>query len=57
MLDTYGVHVWGYVIDPKGQGSFVFGAGDDFKEMRALQLHNLNQQVKDQEHTFGCISQ
>ncbi|KAJ7692811.1 hypothetical protein B0H14DRAFT_3662711 [Mycena olivaceomarginata] len=55
MLDTYGVHVWGYVIDPEGQGSFVFGAGDDFKEMRALQLHNLNQQVKDQEHTFGMI--
>ncbi|KAJ7884830.1 hypothetical protein B0H14DRAFT_3857071 [Mycena olivaceomarginata] len=24
-------------------------------EMRALQLHNLNQQVKDQEHTFGMI--
>ncbi|KAJ7301181.1 hypothetical protein DFH08DRAFT_979042 [Mycena albidolilacea] len=55
MLDTYGVHVWGYVIDPEGQGSFVFGVGDDFKEMRALQLHNLNQQVKDQEHTFGMI--
>jgi hypothetical protein len=25
--------------------------------MRALQLHNLNQQVKDQEHTFGCVPQ
>ncbi|KAJ6524781.1 hypothetical protein B0H19DRAFT_1085170 [Mycena capillaripes] len=55
MQDSFGVHVWGYVIDPEGQGSFVFGAGDDFKEMRALQLHNLNQQVKDQEHTFGMI--
>ncbi|KAJ6630058.1 hypothetical protein B0H10DRAFT_2208193 [Mycena sp. CBHHK59/15] len=53
MQDSLGVHVWGYVIDPEGQGSFVFGTGDDFKEMRALQLHNLNQQVKDQEHTFG----
>ncbi|KAJ7873507.1 hypothetical protein B0H14DRAFT_3860058 [Mycena olivaceomarginata] len=55
MLDTYRVHVWGYVIDPEGQGSFVFGASNDFKEMRALQLHNLNQQVKDQEHTFSMI--
>ncbi|KAJ6607285.1 hypothetical protein B0H10DRAFT_1956381 [Mycena sp. CBHHK59/15] len=44
MQDSFGVHVWGYVIDPEGQGSFVFGTGDDFKKMRALQLHNLNQQ-------------
>ncbi|KAJ6631991.1 hypothetical protein B0H10DRAFT_1937722 [Mycena sp. CBHHK59/15] len=55
MQDSFGVHVWGYVIDPEGQGSFEFSAGDNFKEMRALQLHNLNQQVKDQEHTFGMI--
>ncbi|KAJ6555763.1 hypothetical protein B0H19DRAFT_1070938 [Mycena capillaripes] len=55
LLSTYNVHMWGYLIDPDGQASFVFGAGEDFKEMRRLQHHNLNQQVKDQEHIFGTI--
>ncbi|KAF7371557.1 hypothetical protein MVEN_00010700 [Mycena venus] len=55
LLSTYKVHMWGYLIDPDGQASFVFGAGEDFKEMRRLQHHNLNQQVKDQEHIFGTI--
>ncbi|KAJ6521273.1 hypothetical protein DFH09DRAFT_1373076 [Mycena vulgaris] len=55
LLSTYSVHMWGYLIDPDGQASFVFGAGEDFKEMRRLQHHNLNQQVKDQEHIFGTI--
>ncbi|KAJ7899943.1 hypothetical protein B0H13DRAFT_1883570 [Mycena leptocephala] len=30
---TYGVHVWGFVIDYHGDASYVFGAGDEFKEM------------------------
>ncbi|KAJ7796382.1 hypothetical protein B0H14DRAFT_2619992 [Mycena olivaceomarginata] len=49
------VHCWGYVIDTQGDSSFVFGEGDDFKEMRQTQLHNLAQQMKDQEHMFGMI--
>ncbi|KAJ7233404.1 hypothetical protein B0H12DRAFT_1076632 [Mycena haematopus] len=56
LLATYDVHMWGYVIDPDGQGSFLFGAGDDFKEMRKSEMVNLNQAIKDQEHTFGSIA-
>jgi hypothetical protein len=51
---TYGVHVWGFVIDPRGDASYVFGAGDEFKEMRAAHLYALTDQCKDQEHIFGC---
>ncbi|KAJ7891126.1 hypothetical protein B0H13DRAFT_1887298 [Mycena leptocephala] len=36
---TYGVHVWGFVIDYRGDASYVFGAGDEFKEMRAAHLN------------------
>ncbi|KAJ7807900.1 hypothetical protein B0H14DRAFT_3482812 [Mycena olivaceomarginata] len=49
LYNSYKVH-WGYVIDTQGDSSFVFGEGDDFKEMRQTQLHNLAQQMKDQEH-------
>ncbi|KAJ7789112.1 hypothetical protein B0H14DRAFT_3503400 [Mycena olivaceomarginata] len=50
LYNSYKVHCWGYVIDTQGDSSFVFGEGDDFKEMRQTQLHNLAQQMKDQEH-------
>lgn len=52
---TYGVHVWGFVIDYRGDASYVFGAGDEFKEMRAAHLYSLTDQCKDQELIFGCI--
>ncbi|KAJ7789632.1 hypothetical protein B0H13DRAFT_1936405, partial [Mycena leptocephala] len=52
---TYGVHVWGFVIDYRGDASYVFGAGDEFKEMRAAHLYNLTEQCKDQELIFGNI--
>ncbi|KAJ7900626.1 hypothetical protein B0H14DRAFT_2556086 [Mycena olivaceomarginata] len=55
LYNSYKVHCWGYVIDTQGDSSFVFGEGDDFKEMRQTQLHNLAQQMKDQEHMFGMI--
>jgi hypothetical protein len=55
LYNSYKVHCWGYVIDTQGDSSFVFGEGDDFKEMRQTQLHNLAQQMKDQEHMFGCV--
>ncbi|KAJ7788532.1 hypothetical protein B0H14DRAFT_2628216 [Mycena olivaceomarginata] len=55
LYNSYKVHCWGYVIDTQGDSSFVFGEGDDFKEMRQTQLHNLAQQMKDQEHMFGTI--
>ncbi|KAJ6524089.1 hypothetical protein DFH09DRAFT_1329615 [Mycena vulgaris] len=31
MYDSFGVHVWGFVIDLDGQASFMFGATDEFK--------------------------
>ncbi|KAJ7912885.1 hypothetical protein B0H13DRAFT_1874461 [Mycena leptocephala] len=52
---TYGVHVWGFVVDPRGDASYVFGAGDEFKEMRAAHSYALTDQCKDQEHIFGNI--
>lgn len=55
MYRQFGVHVWGFVIDPDGDGSFVFGAGDEFKEMRATNRYDLNRQVKDQQLIFGYV--
>ncbi|KAJ7896176.1 hypothetical protein B0H13DRAFT_2338505 [Mycena leptocephala] len=52
---TYGIHVWGFVVDPRGDASYVFGAGDEFKEMRAAHSYSLTDQCKDQEHIFGNI--
>lgn len=55
MERTYGVETWGYVIDPVGRASFVFGAGDNFKEFRRQNEVNLNQQITDQENIFGYV--
>ncbi|KAJ7857950.1 hypothetical protein B0H14DRAFT_3637479 [Mycena olivaceomarginata] len=51
----FGVYMLGFVIDPQDHASFVFGNGDEVKEYRQSQLFNLNQQVKDMEHSFGVI--
>ncbi|KAJ7197669.1 hypothetical protein B0H12DRAFT_1081711 [Mycena haematopus] len=56
LANSYNVHLWGFVIDPDGDGSFVFGASEGFKEMRKEQMVNLNQQIKDQEHMMGSIA-
>jgi hypothetical protein len=55
MQKDYGVYMVGFVIDPQDHGSFVFGNGDEVKEYRQSQLFNLNQQVKDMEHSFGYV--
>ncbi|KAJ6553760.1 hypothetical protein DFH09DRAFT_1318783 [Mycena vulgaris] len=34
MYGSFGVHVWGFVIDPDGQASFMSGATDEFKAVR-----------------------
>ncbi|KAJ7873546.1 hypothetical protein B0H14DRAFT_3559287 [Mycena olivaceomarginata] len=49
----YKVHMWGYVIDPHARASFVFGAGDDFKEMRAQTMTHIEQEIRNQELAFG----
>ncbi|KAJ7850178.1 hypothetical protein B0H14DRAFT_3665904 [Mycena olivaceomarginata] len=51
----FGVYMLGFVINPQDHASFVFGNGDEVKEYRQSQLFNLNQQVKDMEHSFGVI--
>ncbi|KAJ7339166.1 hypothetical protein DFH08DRAFT_812557 [Mycena albidolilacea] len=51
----FGVYMLGFVIDPQDHTSFVFGNGDEVKEYRQSQLFNLNQQVKDMDHSFGVI--
>ena len=55
MQKEYGVYMLGFVIDPQDHASFVFGNGDEVKEYRQSQLFNLNQQVKDMEHSFGYV--
>ncbi|KAJ7686869.1 hypothetical protein B0H14DRAFT_2654149 [Mycena olivaceomarginata] len=52
----YKVHMWGYVIDPHTWASFVFGAGDDFKEMRAQTMTHIEQEIQNQELAFGNIA-
>jgi hypothetical protein len=49
----YKVHMWGYIIDPHARASFVFGAGDDFKEMRAQTMTHIEQEIRNQELAFG----
>ncbi|KAJ7659666.1 hypothetical protein DFH06DRAFT_1130436 [Mycena polygramma] len=52
---TFGVQLWGFVIYPKGDASFMWGSGHDFKEMRVTHLISLTDICKNQEHIFGSI--
>lgn len=45
----------GFVIDPWDGASFVWGNDPTVKQYRELIKFNLNQQVKEMEHTFGCV--
>lgn len=47
--------MWGYVIDPQGEGSFAFGGTDDFKAVRSENKFTLSRAIKDLEHMFGCV--
>ncbi|KAJ6524063.1 hypothetical protein DFH09DRAFT_1096225 [Mycena vulgaris] len=39
MYDSFGVHVWGFVIDLDGQASFMFGTTDEFKAVRTEMMN------------------
>ncbi|KAJ6464650.1 hypothetical protein C8R47DRAFT_1237447 [Mycena vitilis] len=56
MRKTFDVQLWGFVIDPQGDASFMWGVGEDFKEMRAERKISLTQMCKQQEHIFGSIN-
>ncbi|KAJ7073348.1 hypothetical protein B0H15DRAFT_957259 [Mycena belliarum] len=53
IYETFGVHVWGYVIDPQGEASYMFGATGAFVDMRKNEPANMGQVIKDCEHIFG----
>ncbi|KAJ7040152.1 hypothetical protein C8F04DRAFT_1178249 [Mycena alexandri] len=55
LLESYNVYGFGYIIDTDGDASFVFGAGENFKEMRGTHNIALKRSVKDYEHIFGEI--
>lgn len=47
------MHVHGHVIDTNGDASFMFGAGEIYKEVRRTHEVAINQTIKDEEHMFG----
>lgn len=53
MFETFGVHAWGYVIDPQHQASFSWGGTADFKTVRTQFQLPLSQNITDMEHMFG----
>ncbi|KAJ7733186.1 hypothetical protein B0H16DRAFT_1732477 [Mycena metata] len=55
LLESYNVYGFGYIIDTDGDASFLFGAGENFKEMRGTHNLALKRNVKDYEHIFGEI--
>ncbi|KAJ7700214.1 hypothetical protein B0H16DRAFT_1483974 [Mycena metata] len=55
LLESYNVYGFGYIIDTDGDASFLFGAGENFKEMRGTHNLALKRSVKDYEHIFGEI--
>jgi hypothetical protein len=54
LLENYGVHMIGSIVDIDGQASLYFSVGDDYKEFRDRHKMVLGQQMKDMEHEFGC---
>ncbi|KAJ7837658.1 hypothetical protein B0H14DRAFT_3459988 [Mycena olivaceomarginata] len=53
----YKVHMWGYVIDPHARASFVFGTGDDFKEIRVQTMTQIEQEEGDDaKHNYRKIA-
>jgi len=55
MHTSFGVHVWGFCIDPQGEASFVFGATDEFKIIREQEQLPLNTTIKTWETEFRCV--
>lgn len=55
LLESYNVYGFGYIIDTDGDASFLFGAGENFKEMRGTHNLALKRNVKDYEHIFGYV--
>ncbi|KAJ7895411.1 hypothetical protein B0H13DRAFT_1885621 [Mycena leptocephala] len=53
LLENYGVHMIGSIVDIDGQASLYFGVGDDYKEFRDRHKMVLGQQMKNMEHEFG----
>lgn len=54
MYTNFGVHVWGFCIDPQGEASFAFGATEEFKIVREQEKLSLNSTIKDWETKFRC---
>lgn len=55
LLENYNVYGFGYIIDTDGDASFMFGAGENYKEMRGTHATTLKRSIKDHEHIFGCV--
>ncbi|KAJ7851455.1 hypothetical protein B0H13DRAFT_2360112 [Mycena leptocephala] len=55
LLENYGVHMIGSIVDIDGQASLYFGVGDDYKEFRDRHKMVLGQQMKNMEHEFGVM--
>lgn len=54
MHTNFGVHIWGFCIDPQGEASFAFGATEEFKIVREQEKLSLNSTIKDWETKFRC---
>ncbi|KAJ7094083.1 hypothetical protein C8R44DRAFT_749606 [Mycena epipterygia] len=55
MHTNFGVHIWGFCIDPQGEASFAFGATEEFKIVREQEKLSLNSTIKDWETKFRYL--